>query len=136
MGAPKVAGQQEASAVEPEFPVRPSVAEVDESIMGRADVLLAHGQIELALQQLDEYLKEHPSESPAPWILALDLLHAAGSGRSSSRWEAASSSNLHTADYDNWDREGRGWPGGLSHILDILARSWKTPECLDYPIGC
>jgi hypothetical protein len=135
MGAPKVAGQQDVSAAEPEFPARPSVAEVDESIMGRADVLLAHGQIELALLQLDEYLKEHPDESPAPWILALDLLHATGRRQEFERVREGCKQhfNLHTADYDTWDREGRG--GGLEaypHILDILARSWKTPECLDY----
>jgi hypothetical protein len=135
MGAPEIAGQQGASAAEPEFPARPSVAEVDESIMGRADVALAHGQIELALQQLDEYLKEHPDESPAPWILALDLLHASGKRQEFGQVQEGCQQhfNLHTADYDNWDREDRG--GGLEaypHILDILAKSWKAPECLDY----
>jgi hypothetical protein len=135
MGAPKVGGQQDASAAEPEFPARPSAAEVDESIMGRVDVLLAHGQIDLALQQLDEYLKEHPDESPAPWILALDLLHASGRRGEFDRVREGCQQhfNLHTADYDSWDREGRG--GGLEaypHILDILAKSWKTRECLEY----
>jgi hypothetical protein len=119
---------------EPDFRFGKSpVAEVDESIMGKAEVLLAHGQTDMALHLLDDYLREHAEESPAPWILALDLLNRS---RRSSDFEKVREGfqqyfHLNIPEFDRWDHEGQG-PGleSYPHILDDLVQRWQEPDCV------
>lgn len=52
--------------------------EINEDILDQAEVFVAHGRSNFAIQVLQDHLKEAPNDSPEPWLLLLDLLKRDG----------------------------------------------------------
>lgn len=50
------------------------ITEVNEGILEQAEVFVAHGRTSLAITLLQDHLRDHPTISPAPWLLLLSLL--------------------------------------------------------------
>lgn len=123
------------SVVEPSFEIVPPTMNrstvVKEDIIDQAEVYVAHGHGDLAIHMLQEHLRDHPPDSPTPWLLLLDLLHREGD---TENYAAASAEcrrhfniNLsgHPISQDN--QIGRGLES-YPHLTDKLVDLWGTPE--------
>lgn len=104
---------------------------VKEDILNQAEVFIAHGYINMAINLLQEYLRETPAGSPVPWLLLLDLLlrvgNEAGYAEASAECRRHFNVNFsaHPRSQDPDDNRGlENYP----HILEMLTQVWNTPE--------
>lgn len=109
--------------------------EVKDDILDQAEVYLAHGHGELAINLLQEHLRNSPDESPVPWLLLLDLLHREGDtpGYTAASAECRRYFNInltgHPISQDNDDGIGlEAYP----HLLEQLVKVWGTLNTDDF----
>ncbi|MCA1979861.1 MAG: LPXTG cell wall anchor domain-containing protein, partial [Thiobacillus sp.] len=110
--------------------------EVKEDILDQAEVFVAHGHGELAINLLQEHLREAPTESPVPWLLLLDLLHRAGdtAGYATASAECRRYFNINLTGHpisQDGDEPGPGLEA-YPHLLETLVHVWNTPEVTDF----
>jgi hypothetical protein len=109
--------------------------ELDDSVMDEAEVFMAHGHAELAINLLQEHVREAPDESPIPWMLLLDLLRRSRQARDYAETGQVCKQyfNIRIPDM-NEDDPGPDAAGleAYPHVLAELARLWNTPECETY----
>lgn len=116
-----------------DFPLTAVTAgtEVKDDVVHQAEVFIAHGHLNQAIQLLREHLRATPAESPVPWMLLLDLLQRE---RDEAGYAAASSEcrrhfNVNVLPHPASDEQNSSH--GLEsypHILDMLTQAWNTPE--------
>jgi len=116
-----------------EFPLN-ALAEgtdVKEDILDQAEVFVAHGYTNFAINVLQEYLHEMPADSPVPWLLLLDLLHRegddAGYAEASTECRRHFNVNFAARPVSQEQDDIRGLET-YPHILDMLTQAWNTPE--------
>jgi len=105
--------------------------QVNEDILDEAEVYVAHGQADLAIHLLQEYVRDAPTESPVPWLLLLDLLTREGL---ESEYRAACLTckkyyniNLSSAPGVALTPEGASLEA-YPHLIAQLQRVWGTPD--------
>jgi hypothetical protein len=109
--------------------------EVKDDILDQAEVFMAHGHGEIAINLLQEHVRDAPDESPVPWLLLLDLLHrendTAGYAAASAECRRHFNINLtgHPVSQDN--DSGRGLEA-YPHLLEQLEKVWGTPSTDDF----
>ena len=108
--------------------------EVKEDILNQAEVYVAHGYPNLAINLLQEHLSEDPTGSPVPWLLLLDLLRRQGDEAGYTKASTACrrhfnvNFSIHPVLLGQEDSHGlENYP----HTLDMLAQAWDTPEIND-----
>jgi hypothetical protein len=109
--------------------------EVDDSVMDEAEVFMAHGHAELAINLLQEHVRAAPDESPIPWMLLLDLLKRSRQADDYAETGRACKEYFNIRIPDMNEVEPGPDAAGLEaypHILAELARLWKSPECQTY----
>jgi hypothetical protein len=105
--------------------------EVKEDILDQAEVFVAHGHANLAIQMLQQHLHQAPTESPVPWLLLLDLLRREGdeAGYAAATLECKRHLNINLAAHplSQDPDEGHGLEN-YPHTLEMLYRAWNTPD--------
>ena len=104
--------------------------DVKDDILIQAEVYVAHGHPNMAINALQEYLHDAPAESPVPWLLLLDLLLREGDEAGYAEASAACRRHFnvhfsaHPMSQDQDDNQGlEAYP----HILEMLTHAWNTP---------
>jgi hypothetical protein len=106
-----------------------------------AEVMLAFGRSNQAIDTLSQFIRNHPDQTAEPWLKLLDLYF-----KSNLRNEFESlATDLHKhfnvaiADWNDFERHndtsvehGALTLESLEHIMDRLTSTWGTPACLDY----
>lgn len=108
--------------------------DVREDILDQAEVYVAHGYSNLAINLLQEHVKIAPTESPVPWMLLLDLLRREGdvAGYAEASAECRRHFNVRFPDlpgaHDPYDNRGlESYP----HVLQMLTVTWNSPDLFD-----
>lgn len=108
--------------------------DVREDILDQAEVYVAHGYSNLAINLLQEHVKIAPTESPVPWMLLLDLLRREGdvAGYAEASAECRRHFNVRFPDlpgaHDPYDNRGlESYP----HVLQMLTLTWNSPDLFD-----
>ena len=104
--------------------------DVKDDILVQAEVYVAHGHTNLAINALQEYLHEAPAESPVPWLLLLDLLRREGDEAGYAEASAACRHHFNVNFSAHPMSQGQDDNRGLEtypHILEILTQTWNTP---------
>lgn len=109
--------------------------EINEDILDQAEVFVAHGRSNFAIQVLQDHLQESPKESPEPWLLLLDLLKRDGK---SEEYAAASEAcrqhfNIKVTSYSaSASDENNGGIENYPHVLANLQQLWGKPSLEPY----
>lgn len=109
--------------------------EVSEDILDQAEVFVAHGHANFAIQILQDHLLEAPKESPEPWLLLLDLLKR---DAMSAEYMAASEVcrqhfNINVAAYAAIAApENTGGIEYYPHVIAELQEQWGKPSLESY----
>jgi pilus assembly protein FimV len=106
-------------------------------VLELAEVMLAFGRSNQAIETLSQYIESHPNQAVEPWVRLLDLYRQSDLR---SEFEALAADlhkrfNVVLADWNDY-----GVPASantltlesLPHIMDRLTSSWGTEVCLDY----
>jgi hypothetical protein len=108
--------------------------DVREDILDQAEVYVAHGYSNLAINLLKEHVNIAPTESPVPWMLLLDLLRREGdvAGYAEASAECRRHFNVRFPElpeaHDPYDNRGlESYP----HVLQMLTLEWNSPDLLD-----
>jgi hypothetical protein len=104
--------------------------EVREDILDQAEVFVAHGHANLAIQMLQQHLHQAPTESPVPWLLLLDLLRREGdeTGYAAASQQCKRHLNINLAAYPlSQDPEDSHGLENYPHTLEMLTQAWDTP---------
>jgi hypothetical protein len=105
--------------------------DVKDDILIQAEVYVAHGRTNLAINALQEYLHEVPAESPVPWLLLLDLLLREGDEAGYAEASAACRRHFNVHFSSHPMSQGPDDSRGLEtypHILQMLTHAWNTPR--------
>jgi len=105
--------------------------DVKDDIVDQAEVFVAHGYANLAINLLQEHLHQAPAESPVPWLLLLDLLLREGDeqGYAEASKECRRHFNVHFSDHPlALEQDGNRGLETYPHILEMLTRAWNTPD--------
>jgi len=105
--------------------------DVKEGILDQAEVYVAHGYTNLAINVLQEYLHVVPAGSPVPWLLLLDLLLREGdeAGYAEASTECRRHFNVNFSAHPmSQDRDDNRGLETYPHILEMLTQAWNTPE--------
>ena len=103
---------------------------VKEEILDQAEVFVAHGHANLAIQMLQQHLREAPTESPVPWLLLLDLLRREGNeaGYAAASQECKRHLNINLAAYPlSQDLQDSHGLENYPHTLEMLSQVWDAP---------
>lgn len=104
--------------------------EVREDILDQAEVFVAHGHANLAIQMLQQHLHQAPTESPVPWLLLLDLLRREGdeTGYAAASQQCKRHLNINLAAYplSQHPEDSHGLEN-YPHTLEMLTQAWDTP---------
>jgi hypothetical protein len=116
-----------------ELPLSALAARTDvrDDILDQAEVYVAHGHTNLAINALQDYLHEVPAESPVPWLLLLDLLlregDEAGYAEASTQCRRHFNVNFSARPMSQGQDVNRGLET-YPHILEMLTHAWNTPK--------
>lgn len=123
-------------------------------VMELADIMLAFGRVKGATEALAEFIEASPDEALQPWVKLLDIYRQNGMREdyeslaqrlklhfnvAPSDWETIPDLPPQPARIGN--EEAATFPALLPrlpsirkivHVRDGIARTWGTPECLDY----
>ncbi len=104
------------------------------SIMDDADVFIEHGRPALAIQLLQNYLSDSPSESPAIWLKLLNLLSKEGTETEyeSAVVECNKHFNIKAAKYGNSSVSDNSSIEDYPHIVTRLEGVWGSPYAVGF----
>jgi hypothetical protein len=110
--------------------------EVREDILDQAEVFVAHGRSNFAIQVLQDHLQEAPQESPEPWLLLLDLLRRDGLTNEYMKASEACQRyfNIKVAAYTEVPspENASGSIEDYPHVMEQLQEFWGKPELESY----
>lgn len=106
-------------------------------VLELAEVMLAFGRSNQAIETLSQYIETHPNQAVDPWIKLLDLYHQSNLR---SEFEALAADlhkrfNVVIAEWSDYGAALGAAPltlESLPHIMERLTSCWGTQACLDY----
>lgn len=109
--------------------------ELHESLADEVEVFVAHEKHALAIDLLEEHIRHKPHDSPAPYLLLMDLLHRAGNS-----WEYEKIRKLCRSIFNTivptFDAYDTSLPAteieSYRHVMTELKKVWKTPKANAY----
>lgn len=134
MARPNPAPEAPQEAEDLPLTARTEGTDVREDILDQAEVFVAHGYANLAINLLQEHVKIAPTLSPVPWMLLLDLLSREGDvgGYAEASAECRRHFNVSIPDQpvgrDPYDtRSLESYP----HVLQMLTEAWNSTALED-----
>lgn len=108
--------------------------EEPESILDNADVFLAHGRPQLAIQLLQNYLSDFPTESPAIWLKLLSLLSKEGNATEYDAvvLECKQFFNIKMPSFINAQTRDTSTIEDYPHIIARLEGVWGSPFAVGF----
>lgn len=108
--------------------------EEPESILDNADVFLAHGRPQLAIQLLQNYLSDFPTESPAIWLKLLNLLSKEGNATEYDAvvLECKQFFNIKMPSFINAQTRDTSTIEDYPHIIARLEGVWGSPFAVGF----
>lgn len=106
-------------------------------VLELAEVMLAFGRSNQAIETLSQYIENHPNQAVEPWVKLLDLYHASNLR---DEFEALAADlhkrfNVILADWNDYAASPDANTltlEALPHIMDRLTSCWGTQACLEY----
>lgn len=110
----------------------PDITEVNEGILEQAEVFVAHGRTQLAITLLQDHLHDHPTSSPAPWLLLLSLLKRE---KMRDEYQAATKGcrnyfNFFIPDFDDPVIPDNSSLEDYPNARDKVVQAWGSPEAV------
>lgn len=110
--------------------------EEHKSAVELADIMMSFGRLHGAAETLAEFIRGNPDQAVTPWLKLLEVYRAAGLRLEfdAVARELNRTFNVNTVNWNNYDalRATSQSIEQLPHIVEILQRTWRTPECQDY----
>lgn len=109
--------------------------ELHEGLADEVEVFVAHGKHALAIDLLEEHIRHKPHDSPAPYLLLLDLLHRAGDSWEYEKIRKLCRSNFNTIipTFNTYDTSQPATElESYRHVMAELQKLWQTPKADNY----
>lgn len=109
--------------------------ELHEGLADEVEVFVAHGKHALAIQLLEEHIRHNPYDSPAPYLLLLDLLHRAGDSCKYERVRKLCRGNFNiiVPTFDTYDTSLPATEiESYRHVVAELQKLWQTAKANAY----
>jgi hypothetical protein len=104
----------------------------NEDILESADVLTEYGRFELAINLLQDYLADHPSESPKVWLKLLSLIaaHGSESGYAQAVADCNNYYRINMPAFTEARKAGTSTIEDFPYITKELEMAWGSPHAL------